>query len=85
MAVGPLYYSLYDAVCVMVAEVFVDDGGKGLKKANSGRLAEAQVEDLIDLLMSADQQTVFAEITEHLRAGISLNSLGDTIQVTLQN
>jgi hypothetical protein len=81
MAVGPLYYSLYDAVCVMVAEVFPEDGGKGLKQANRGRLDEAEVEDLIDLLMSADQPTVFAKITEHLRAGISLNSLGDTIQV----
>ena len=81
MAVGPLYYSLYDAVCVMVAEAFPEDGGKDLKQTNSGRLDEAEVENLIDLLMSADQLTVFTKITELLRAGISLNSLGDTIQV----
>jgi hypothetical protein len=81
MAVGPLYYSLYDAVCVMVAEVFPEDGGKGLKKANSARLNVAEVEDLVDLLMSADQRMVFAELIEHLRASISLSSLGDTIQV----
>ena len=81
MAVGPLYYSLYDAVCVMFADAFAEDGGKGLKRANRGMLEETGVEELIDLLMTADQQTVFDRITAHLHAGISLKSLGDTIQV----
>jgi hypothetical protein len=81
MAVGPLYYSLYDAVCVMFADAFPEDGGTSLKRTNQGKLEEAAVEDLIDLLMTADQQTVFTRITELLRAGISLKSLGDTLQV----
>lgn len=81
MAVGPLYYSLYDAVCVMFADAFPEDGGKSLKQTNRGMLNEIEVEALIDLLMTADQPTVFTRITELLRAGISLKSLGDTFQV----
>ena len=34
MAVGPLYYSLYDAACVIVTEAFPPDAGKSLKQAN---------------------------------------------------
>ena len=81
MAVGPLYYSLYDAICVMFADAFPDNGGTGLKQANQGMLDEAEVEALVELLMTAETQSVFEQITEHLRAGISLRSLGDTIQV----
>ena len=33
MAIGPLYYSLYDAVCVRMTDEF-PDGGASLKQAN---------------------------------------------------
>ena len=42
MAVGPLYYSLYDAACVTVSAEFPDDSGKGLKRRNSTPLTPAE-------------------------------------------
>ena len=80
MAVGPLYYSLYDAVCVVLTEAF-PDAGKSLKQTNRTPLAPADVEAMVRLLMEADAQTVWDQITTHLRNGISLKSLGDTIQI----
>ncbi|HEY0184392.1 MAG TPA: hypothetical protein VGC09_16395, partial [Rhodopila sp.] len=80
MAVGPLYYSLYDAACVVITEAF-EDAGKSLKQTNQTMLAPEQVEAMIRLLMEADTTTVWAQITTHLRNGVSLRSLGDTIQV----
>jgi len=80
MAVGPLYYSLYDAACVTVSAEF-PDSGKGLKQANTAPLAPAEVEEMVQLLMEADAPTVWNLVTAHLRNGKSLRSLGDTIQV----
>ncbi|HTI82182.1 MAG TPA: hypothetical protein VL614_17160 [Acetobacteraceae bacterium] len=81
MAVGPLYYSLYDAACVIVTEAFPPDAGKSLKQANQTPLAPEQVEDMVRLLMEADAQVVWDQITTHLRNGISVRSLGDAIQL----
>jgi hypothetical protein len=81
MAVGPLYYSLYDAACVHINAAFPDDGGKGLKHANRALLSPQQVEGLLDVLMTADQETVWNAITAHLKNGISVNSIGDVIQI----
>jgi len=80
MAVGPLYYSLYDAVCVAVTEAFAD-AGKSLKQTNQAMLSPQDVEAMVRLLMEADIETVWRTITEHLRAGVSIRSLGDTIQI----
>jgi hypothetical protein len=80
MAVGPLYYSLYDAVCVALTEAF-PDAGKSLKQTNQAPLTAEQVEDMVRLLMEADGQTVWDQITKHLRNGVSLRSLGDGIQL----
>jgi hypothetical protein len=80
MAVGPLYYSLYDAACVTVSSE-LPDAGKNVAATNSAPLAPAEVEELVRLLMEADAPTVWASITAHLRAGKSVRSLGDTIQV----
>jgi hypothetical protein len=80
MAVGPLYYSLYDAVCVVVAEAF-PDAGKSLKQTNSKTLSPPEVETLVRLLMEADNDTVWNTITAHLQAGVSIRSLADAIQV----
>ena len=81
MAVGPLYYSLYDAACVTMAAEFAADAGKGLKAANTTRLTPAEVENMVHQLTSADTQTVWDLLTTHLRNGKSLKSLGDTIQI----
>jgi len=80
MAIGPLYYSLYDAVCVRMANEF-PDGGINLKETNQTPLSPAEVEDLVRQLMEADADTVWDLLTAHLKSGKSLRSLGDTIQI----
>ncbi len=80
MAVGPLYYSLYDYVCVQLTNAF-PDLGKSLVQTNQTPLSPREVEDFVDLLMIGDQASVFGQITEHLKNGKSIRSLGDTIQI----
>jgi len=80
MAVGPLYYSLYDAACVTVTAEF-SDAGKSLKAANGTPLTPVEVEDMVRLLMEADTPAVWSLVTAHLRNGVSVRSLGDAIQV----
>src|SRR5690348_12482608 len=80
MAIGPLYYSLYDAACVTVNAEF-PDAGKTLKAKNQGTLTPAEVEAFVRLLMEADQSTVWAQVTTQLKNGVALKSLGDAIQI----
>jgi hypothetical protein len=80
MAIGPLYYSLYDAACVTVAGE-LPDAGKSLAETNRTPLAPAEVEEVVRLLMEADGPTVWNLITAHLKNGRSIRSLGDAIQV----
>jgi hypothetical protein len=80
MAVGPLYYSLYDYICVLLTNAF-PDLGKSLGSTNHTKLTPAEVETFVDMLMTGDQDTVFAQLTEHLKNGKSIHSLGDTIQI----
>jgi len=79
MAVGPLYYSIYDAACVVVGEL--PDAGKKFEETNQTPLTPAEVEEFIQLLMTADAQTVWAKLSAHLRGGKSVKSLGDAIQI----
>ena len=81
MAVGPLYYSLYDSVCVRLAAEFPEDGGKGLVHTNKTPLSPAEVEEMLDQLMTADSGAVWDLLTKHLKAGKSIRSLGETIQL----
>jgi hypothetical protein len=81
MAVGPLYYSLYDAASVRIGAAFPDDAGKGLEETNKTPLSPGEVEDMIQQMMLADGETVASLITEHLKNGKSIRSLGDTIQL----
>ncbi|HEX3861033.1 MAG TPA: hypothetical protein VHY35_05020 [Stellaceae bacterium] len=80
MAIGPLYYSLYDAASVKMAAEF-EDAGKSLKDTNKAQLSPEQVEDFLQHLLLADGETVWNLITTHLKNGISIRSLGDTIQL----
>jgi hypothetical protein len=80
MAVGPLYYSTYDAVCVHLAAAFPDTGNK-LRETNETPLTAAEVEAFVDLLMTGEPQAVWDQLTTHLKAGKSILSLGDTIQI----
>ena len=81
MAVGPLYYSLYDAACVTMAAEF-PDAGKGLKQTNTTPLTPAEVEEMVRLLMEADAQTVWDQ--DHARTSRTASrsgASGDTIQI----
>src|SRR5499433_1719207 len=80
MAVGPLYYSLYDAACVLTASE-LPDAGKRVRETNQTPLTPAEVEEMVRLLMEADGATLWSRITAHLRDGKSIKSLGDTIQI----
>jgi hypothetical protein len=80
MAIGPLYYSLYDAVCVRMASEFAD-GGMSLKYTNQNPLTPIEVEDMVSKLMEADVDTVWDLLTTHLKNGKSVKSLGDAIQI----
>ena len=80
MAVGPLYYSLYDAACVVATSEF-PDAGKRLRETNVTPLTAAEVDDLVQVLTTADGETVWSRITQHLKAGVSITSLGDALQV----
>ena len=53
MAVGPLYYSAYDAACVTLAGAFPDTG-KQLRADQSDPSHEAQVEEFVGLLMAGE-------------------------------
>jgi hypothetical protein len=80
MAVGPLYYSLYDAACVTVAAE-LPDAGKNLAQTNQTPLTADETDEMVRLLMEADAPTVWGLLTTHLRNGRSIASLGDTIQI----
>ena len=80
MAVGPLYYSAYDAACVLITEAF-PDAGKTLKQTNQTAMSPQEIEDFIRLVIEADLDTLWTALTDHLRAGKSIRSLGDAIQI----
>jgi hypothetical protein len=79
-AIGPLYYSLYDEVCVRIAAEF-PDAGKSLAQTNQTPLTPVEIEEMVEQLMTADAQAVWDLLTAHLKAGKSIRSLGDTIQL----
>ena len=80
MAIGPLYYSLYDATCIIMTNEF-PEAGKQLQQTNQTPLTPAEVEEMVRLLMEADRDTLWELLTTHLRQGKSVKSLGDTIQI----
>src|SRR5262249_50266 len=49
MAIGPLYYSLYDAACVTVTAEF-PDAGKNLRQTNVTPLTPGEVDEMVRLL-----------------------------------
>jgi hypothetical protein len=81
MAIGPLYYSLYDAACVRINAEFPEDFGTNLKKTNQTPLSPSEVEAFLDLLLTADQESVWNQITAYLKAGKSITSIGEVIQL----
>jgi len=80
MAIGPLYYSLYDAVCVLMGSEFAEAGAR-IEEANRIPLTPDEVEEMVRQLMEAGADTVWDLLTTHLRNGRSVRSLGDAIQI----
>jgi hypothetical protein len=80
MAVGPLYYSLYDAACVTTNARF-PEGGRQLKRTNSTPLSDAEVDAFVTKVLEADPAAVWDEVSAKLEAGISVRSLGDALQI----
>jgi hypothetical protein len=80
MAVGPLYFSAYDAACVITSEEFPNTG-KDLEKTNQTPLSPPEVEAFVQQLMTAPSDTIWDQVTAYLKAGKSLRSLGDTIAI----
>jgi hypothetical protein len=66
---------------VRIAAEFPEDTGKNLKQTNQIPLSPGETEEMIQLMMTADQETVWNLLTTHLKNGKSIKSLGDTIQV----
>ena len=81
MAVGPLYYSLYDAACVTLTEAF-PDVGKSAEADQPDTAYPEQVEDMVRLLMEADgRDRVGSDHDASAKTGIAVRSLGDAIQL----
>ncbi|MGE0221662.1 MAG: hypothetical protein AB7F35_09130 [Acetobacteraceae bacterium] len=80
IAVGPLYYSAYDAACVLVTEEF-PNAGADLEQTNTTPLSREEIEGFVRLLMEADSPTIWNTVTAYLKAGKSIRSLADTIAV----
>lgn len=80
MAVGPLYFSAYDAACVLTTDEF-PNAGKDLEKTNQTPLSPSEVEAMVALLMTGESNAVWDAVTAHLKAGRSVRSLGDTIAI----
>jgi hypothetical protein len=80
MAIGPLYYSLYDAVCVRISSEFADAGTK-LEETNQTPLSPDEVEEMVRRLMEDGADMVWDLLTTHLRNGLSVRSLGEAIQI----
>jgi len=81
MAVGPLYYSLYDEASVRIAAEFPEDAGKNLPHTNKAPLSPTELEEFIELLMTGERDEVWDRITAHLKSGKSIQSIGNAIQL----
>jgi hypothetical protein len=57
------------------------DAGKRVAETNQTPLTPGEVEEMVGLLLEADGPTVWSLVTAHLRNGVSIRSLGDTIQI----
>jgi hypothetical protein len=80
MAIGPLYYSLYDAVCVLMSSEFAGASAT-LEETNRTPLTPDEVEEVVRQLMEAGADIVWDLLTTHLRNGRSVRSLADAIQI----
>jgi len=80
MAIGPLYYSLYDAVCVLMGSEFAEAGAR-IEETNRTPLTPDEVEEMVRQLMEAGADTVWDLLTTHLRNGRSVRSLGAGIEI----
>jgi hypothetical protein len=80
MAVGPLYYSLYDAACVTTNARF-PDGGRQLKQTNQIPLTDDEVDAFLKVVLEGQLSEAWDEVTRHLESGKSITSLAHALQI----
>ena len=54
---------------------------RALSRTNQTPLSRGEVDEMLDLLMTAGHDKVWDQISAHLKSGKSIKSLGDTIQI----
>jgi len=80
MAVGPLYYSMYDAACVTTNARF-PDGGRQLKKTNQTPLSDDEVDAFLEVVLEGEPSQAWDQVTRCLEAGKSVISLAHALQI----
>ena len=80
MAVGPLYYSLYDAACVTTNARF-PDGGRQLKRTNQTPLSDEEVNAFLEVVLEGEPSQAWDQVTRYLEKGKSIISLAHTLQI----
>ena len=80
MAVGPLYYSLYDAACVTTNARF-PDGGRQLKRTNQTPLTDEEVDAFLHVVLEGEPSQAWDQVTRCLEAGKSVISLAHALQI----
>ena len=80
MAVGPLYYSMYDAACVTTNARF-QDGGRQLKKTNQTPLTDDEVDAFLHVVLEGEPRQAWDHVTAYLEAGKSVVSMAHALQI----
>src|SRR5579864_7563609 len=80
MAVGPLYYSMYDAACVTTNARF-PDGGRQLKKTNGTPLTDDEVDAFLQVVLEGELNQAWDAVSRYLEAGKSVISLAHVLQI----
>ncbi len=80
MAVGPLYYSMYDAACVTTNARF-PDGARQLKKTNQTPLSDDEVNAFLEVVLEGEPGQAWDQVTAYLEAGKSVTSLAHVLQI----
>src|SRR5947207_1272615 len=81
MAVGPLYYSLYDAACVTVTSE-LPDAGKSLARTNHTPLSPGEVEEMDEASLAFDVPRTTALADAYLKSGADRDTYLAAVAIT---
>ena len=79
--IGPLYYSLYDAVCVRMAAEF-PDGGINLKETNRTPLSSAEVDDIRGMTLLGVNPPVLPRSSRLLKRATDIAGAGALLLIS---